>query len=52
MLVALMQGAIAIEPATLDLSAIDRVWSGHSVRFALAVSEKSFSSPTTMRTGR
>lgn len=41
MVMALMQVAIAGEPASLDLSAIDRVWSGHSVRFALVVNEKS-----------
>jgi len=41
MLLVLMQSAIASEPAMLDLSAIDRVWSGHSVRFALAINEKS-----------
>jgi hypothetical protein len=41
MMLALVQTAIAREPATLDLSAIDRVWSGHSVRFALTVTDRS-----------
>jgi hypothetical protein len=41
LLLALMQTAIASEPATSDISAIDRVWSGHSVRFALVVNENS-----------
>jgi hypothetical protein len=41
MVMALMQVAIASEPASLDISAIDRVWSGHSVRFALVANEKS-----------
>jgi len=41
MMMAVVQVAIASEPATLDLSAIDRVWSGHSVRFALTVTDRS-----------
>ena len=41
LMMALIQVAIAREPATPDLSAIDRVWSGHSVRFALTVTDRS-----------
>ena len=41
LMMALIQVAIASETATPALSAIDRVWSGHSVRFALTVTDRS-----------